>query len=61
MLVLYHYAEKQREVKGAKRRAHMSKGILELAAAHQQFKNAHNFIFKSAKSDVVIGYYKHKH
>lgn len=63
MLVLSHYAEEQREVKGAQRTAHVSKMTVELAAAHQQFKNAHNFIyvFKSIKSDVVTGYYKYKH
>lgn len=63
MLVLSHYAQEQREVKGAQWTAHVSKMTVELAAAHQQFKNAHNFIyvFKSIKSDVVTGYYKYKH
>lgn len=40
----------------------MSKVILESAAAHQPFKNAHHFIyiFKSIKSDVVIGDSRYK-
>lgn len=35
MLVLSHYAEEQREVKGAQRTAHMSKVTVGLAAAQQ--------------------------